>query len=117
MVFDRIFAPACANVDTELDDEESDESVEQHEQNPGVDDGFFVGTRAEPDDTHNKHDPNHNHNNDNHVPHENPSFPYAPGFNPNVVSKMLDLKTIILFLTISFDQNKHERVTHHQWIK
>lgn len=81
---------ACVNIsDTELD-EDSDEGVAQHEQNPGVDDGFFVGNRPEngvaggggggTDD--------HPHTN-NHVPHDIP-FPYAPGFNPNVVGEELE---------------------------
>lgn len=67
-------------LDTELD-EESDDSVTQHEQNPGVDDGFFTGTRE--DDVNNKFNPG----NSNHVPHDTP-FPYAPGFTPNVVRNL-----------------------------
>lgn len=79
-------------LDTELD-EDSDEGVAQHEQNPGVDDGFFVGNRPEngvagagngggtTDD-----DP---HNTNNHVPNDIP-YPYAPGFNPNVVGEELE---------------------------
>lgn len=75
------------NIDSELDDEESEDTVSQHEQHPGVDDGFFVGTRADSDnDTNEKHDSNHTNNHDNHIPHEYPPFPYAPGFNPNVVN-------------------------------
>lgn len=70
-------------IDTELDDE-SDDNVTQHEQNPGVDDGFFVGTREEPeDDANSKFNPGHGSNG---PPHDLPPFPYSPGFNPNVVS-------------------------------
>lgn len=70
--------------DTELDDDDSDDNVTQHEENPGVDDGFFVGVRADGDDTSEKFDPNHTHNNG--IPHtDNPPFPFAPGFNTNVV--------------------------------
>lgn len=71
-----------------MDEEDSDDSVTQHEENPGVDDGFFVGTRAETDETHDKFNPNINHNN---VPHDNPPFPFVPGFNPNVVSKNISI--------------------------
>lgn len=75
-------------VDTELD-EESDDNVTQHEQNPGVDDGFFVGTGTrtdtETDDAEDKYNHNH-HDHNNHVPNDNLPFPYAPGYGPNVVS-------------------------------
>lgn len=73
--------------DSELDEEEdSDENVAHHDNNSGVDDGFFVGTRGDADSNTTNH--HHNHNHDHNVPHENnPPFPYAPGFNPNVVSK------------------------------
>lgn len=78
---------ALIHIDTEFNDEESDDSVEQHEQNPGVDDGFFVERRADTDHTNDdKHEPHHTHNHNDDVPHENPPFPFAPGFNPNVVS-------------------------------
>lgn len=67
-----------------MDEDDSDDSVTQHEENPGVDDGFFVGTRADPDEVNDKFNPNVNHNNN--VPHENPPpFPFGTGFNPNVV--------------------------------
>lgn len=69
-----------------MDEDDSDDSVTQHEENPGVDDGFFVGTRADPDETNDKFNPNVNHNNN--IPHENPPpFPFGAGFNPNVVRK------------------------------
>lgn len=85
-------------IDTELD-ENSDDSVTQHEQNPGVDDGFFVGTHAEPEDTD---DNKHNHNHHDHNNHDyNPSFPYAPGYapgyNPNVVSSAQQRKNLYLW--------------------
>ncbi|XP_031639669.1 GATA zinc finger domain-containing protein 14 [Contarinia nasturtii] len=74
---------------TELDNEgDSDENVAQNDNdsnNSGVDDGFFVGTRADTDNDAKHHHQNHNHN-DHNVPHDNnPPFPYAPGFNPNVI--------------------------------
>lgn len=72
-------------------DEESDEGVTQHEQNPGVDDGFFVGNRDGPEDeSTNKFYPANN------IPHDQP-FPYVPGFNPNVVSDFFhQLKQVLL---------------------
>lgn len=79
-------ALAHQHLDTELD-EDSDEGVEQHEQNPGVDDGFFVGNRPENGVSGGGGNPHHTNN---HVPNDHVPFPYAPGFNPNVVGEELE---------------------------
>lgn len=102
-------------IDTELD-EDSDNSVEQHEQNPGVDDGFFVGTRPEPEDTD---DNKHFHNHNNHIPNDNIlPFPFAPGFNPNVVSKLFEqFQTFHLWnngpFTMKFNESRFCRCFSH----
>lgn len=87
-------------LDTELD-EDSDEGVEQHEQNPGVDDGFFVGNRPE-NGSHGGGNGNGNGINDdypittlNHVPNDMPTYPY-PGYNPNVVGEECDELYLVL---------------------
>lgn len=80
------------NTDTELEDDSDENNIPQIEQNPGVDDGFFIGTRADnPDDADNRNNSNDNPNiNHNNIPNEtHPTFPFAPGFNPNVVSEMM----------------------------
>lgn len=70
-------------LETELD-EESDDNVTQHEENPenpGVDDGLLIGNRdAHDDDENHKFNPSRT----NSIPHD-AAFPYAPGFDPNVV--------------------------------
>lgn len=71
-------------LDTELD-EDSEENVPQHEQNPGVDDGFFTGNRANTPDGTDEREHHDSHNN-NKPSNENLPFPYPPGLNPNVVS-------------------------------
>lgn len=102
-------------LDTELD-EDSDEGVTQHEQNPGVDDGFFVGNRPEMgggdgDGGGNGGDggggtDDYPYNTNNHVPNDIPSFPYAPGYapgyNPNVVGDELEqLYVVYIYKTLN----------------
>lgn len=98
------------NTDTELEDDSDENNIPQLEQNPGVDDGFFVGTRADnPDDADNRNNSNDNPNiNHNNIPNEThpTSFPFAPGFNPNVVSEKLIVSEM---MCIHFNYS-HKRV-------
>lgn len=74
--------------EAEFDDDEDDGSDIDRGQK-GVDDGFFIDTRADDDDNVDKaHPTNTNGTRGNQPPSQEPppNFPYAPGFNPNVVS-------------------------------
>lgn len=80
--------------ESELDEDSNDEDHvhDPHTPQPGVDDGFFVGTRTpnnngvDPEKAIPKHGDGGNRGH--HPPQEDWSnnFPFAPGLNPSVVS-------------------------------
>lgn len=103
-------------LDTELD-EDSDEGVTQHEQNPGVDDGFFSGNRPELGGGGGGGDGGGGGGTDdyptfNHIPNDIPSYPYAPGFNPNVVGEELEQLYVVQNKTFFCLDHQLANMTH-----
>lgn len=93
--------------DTELEEDESSETnVTPSENNPGVDDGFFVGikpTMADGTTTDNHHSDEHPYHG--HGPNETVlPFPYSPGFNPNVVSDKM-IVSVGQVIALKFTRN------------
>lgn len=105
------FAPKWT--ESELDEDSNDEDPNPHSPQSGVDDGFFVGTRpAINGDTPEKEIPR-----DGTVNHDRPpsqgdhhgNFPFAPGFNPTVVSDITSLVGVVALirLELKFINNHH----------
>lgn len=96
---------------TKLDPEAEDETPDNEgtpntaEAHPGVDDGFFSDHPLKPaivprvghDDGHGEtgHSGNGHGPSNGHIPRRRPSFPYAPGYEPDVVSMRIRLVTVI----------------------
>lgn len=83
------YAHLHESTESELDEDSNDDDHVHHTPQPGVDDGFFVGTRAPSNgDDPEKEIPHNGNDNRGHRPSlgDVPNFPFAPGLNPNIVS-------------------------------
>lgn len=74
----------CSAHELDEDEGEEDYTPSSNEAQPGVDDGFFVGTRAGTDDSDVEKQPPHDDKDDAGPRREFPA--YDPALNPNVVS-------------------------------